>query len=93
VVDDSRTAVGTSPEGKGALARAGTRVWAGIKRVNKRVGEAEARLILRVFYYTVFGMVSLVRGKRRRTSTDGEEQIEVTWSPRTSPSTDPTKQY
>jgi hypothetical protein len=90
VVEVHQTAAGTSPKRKGALARAGKSIWAGIKRVNKVVGEAEAQLILRVFYYTVFGVVSLVR---RRKPTDGQEQAEVAWSPRTSPGTDPNKQY
>ena len=90
LVDGRPTAAGTSPERKSALARAGRSVWGGIKRVNKVVGEAEARLILRVFYYTVFGVVHLVR---RRKPTDGNEQAEVAWSPRSSPTTDPDKQY
>ena len=81
------------PERKSALARAGKRIVAGAKRLNKRVGEAEARLILRVFYYTVFGVVSLALRNGRRKSIEGEDRDEVTWSPRVSPGTDPTKQY
>jgi hypothetical protein len=93
LVDGNRTAAGTPSERGSVLARGGKRVWAGIKRVNKRVGEAEARLILRVFYYTVFGVVSLVRRNARRKSADGTAQADVVWSQRTSPGTDPTKQY
>jgi hypothetical protein len=90
VVEVRPTPAGTLHARKSALARAGKSVWGGIKRVNKVVGEAEARLILRVFYYTVFGVVSLLR---RRKPTDGNEQAEVAWSPRSSPTTDPNKQY
>jgi hypothetical protein len=93
LVDANKGAAGALPEREAALARVGKTVWAGIKRVNRRVGEAEARLILRIFYYTVFGVVSLVRRSGRRKSTEGKDQVEVTWSPRTSPGTDPTKQY
>ena len=82
-----------APERKSALARAGKRILAGVKRVNKRVGEAEARLILRVFYYSVFGVVSLALRNGRRKSIESEDQAEVAWSPRVSPGTDPTKQY
>jgi hypothetical protein len=90
VVKGGGTPARTEAERRNVLVRVGKSVWGGIKRVNKVVGEAEARLILRVFYYTVFGVVSLVR---RRKPTDGNEQAEVAWSPRTSTSTDPNKQY
>lgn len=87
------TMAGASAARKGALARAGSSVWRGIKRVNKRVGEAEARLILRVFYYTVFGVVSLVRRDGRKKSVETQDEAVVAWSPRASSGTDPTKQY
>ena len=84
---------GTGPQRQSALTRAGKSIWGGVKRVNKSVGEAEARLILRAFYYTVFGVVSLALRKKRRISIESEDQAEVAWSPRVSPGTDPTKQY
>jgi hypothetical protein len=91
-VVEGREAAGTAAVRKNALARAGKSVWSGIKRVNKRVGEAEARLILRVFYYTVFGVVSFALRRGRRKAIESE-QAEVVWSPRASSGTDPTKQY
>lgn len=93
VVKGSGTAAKPEAERRNVLIRVGKSVWSGIKRVNRRVGEAEARLILRVFYYTVFGVVSLVRGKRARQEIEGSESSEVKWLPRSSTGTDPTKQY
>jgi len=85
------TAPASAP--KNVLARAGKGLWAGVKRVNKVVGAAEARLILRVFYLTVIGAASLALRKSHRKSIEAEEHAEVAWSPRVSPGTDPNKQY
>jgi hypothetical protein len=89
-VVDGRGGAAEAPAAKGnTFVRGGKRFLAGARRLNKRVGEAEARLILRVFYYAVFGVLSLVR----RRSIDDDNSAEVAWSPRESPGTDPTKQY
>ena len=93
MVEGRGTTVGKAPERKSAFARVGKSIWTGVKRVNKVVGEAEARLILRVFYYTVFGVVSLALRRSRRKAIESEQAAEVAWSPRVSPGTDPTKQY
>ena len=91
--DRRGTAAGKSSEPQSALVRAGKRFLAGAARLNRRVGAAEARFILRVFYITVIGAASLVLRKARQKSIDEEERAEVAWSPRVSPGTDPTKQY
>jgi hypothetical protein len=93
LVEGRGTAIRATPERNSAIARAAKTIWSGIKRVNKRVGEAEARLILRVFYYTVFGVVSLALRSRGGRTTENEQHAEVAWSPRASSGTDPTKQY
>ena len=87
----SATATASAP--RNVLVRAGKGLWTGVKRVNKVVGAAEARLILRVFYLTVIGSASLALRKSRRKSIEAEEHADVTWSPRVSPGTDPNKQY
>ncbi len=92
-IDGRKITVAASPERKNAITRTGKSIWTVVKRVNKVVGEAEARLILRVFYYSVFGVVSLALKSKGRKSTESVEQAEVAWSPRVSPGTDPTKQY
>jgi hypothetical protein len=89
VVDGRGGAAEASAVKGNLLVRAGKRFLASARRLNKRAGEAEARLILRVFYYAVFGVLSLVR----RRPIDEEDGAEVAWSPRESPGTDPTKQY
>jgi hypothetical protein len=86
-------AVGSSPQSKNAIVRAGKSLFAGVKRLNKRVGAAEARLILRVFYLTVIGVASLALRSGRRKAMEAEENSEIAWAPRVSPGTDPTKQY
>jgi hypothetical protein len=82
-----------SSESKSAVVRAGKRFLSGLARLNRRVGAAEARLILRVFYLTVIGAASFALRKGRRKSIEAEESSKVAWSPRVSPGTDPTKQY
>jgi hypothetical protein len=89
LVERRGTATEPSAESPNAVVRAAKRFWAAARRLNKRAGEAEARLILKVFYFTVFGVLRLVR----RNPIDIEDAGEVVWSPRESPGTDPTKQY
>ncbi len=81
------------PKQQGAGPGALSRLVTGAKRLSKRVGQAEATLILRIFYVVVFGGVALVmRGKRRQLLTL-EDSGPVAWLPRRAPGTDPTKQY
>lgn len=90
---EGRGAAAQKAEPHSAPVRAGKRFFAGVWRLNKRLGAAEARLILRVFYLTVIGAASLVLRKGHRESIEAEESAEVAWSPRASTGTDPTKQY
>jgi hypothetical protein len=89
LVERRGTAAESSAESPNAVVRGAKRFWAAARRLNKRAGEAEARLILRVFYFTVFGVLRLVRRDPIEIADSGE----VAWSPRESSGTDPTKQY
>ena len=93
LVEGRGTAAGRPSEPQNAFVRAGKRFLSGAWRLNKRLGAAEARLILRVFYLTVIGAASLALRKGHRKAIEAEESAEVAWSPRVSPGTDPTKQY
>ncbi|HUO04928.1 MAG TPA: hypothetical protein VMU16_06995 [Candidatus Binataceae bacterium] len=69
------------------------RFFAAASRLSKRVGQAEAAFILRIFYVVVFGGVAIVLRRRRRNLLALDETGPATWSPRRESAIDPEKQY
>jgi hypothetical protein len=56
---------GTSFEDRASGSRL-ARMWAAIRSVSRRAGQAEARGIMSAFYFVALGAVALVMGSRRK---------------------------
>ncbi|HWQ54833.1 MAG TPA: hypothetical protein VN442_14195 [Bryobacteraceae bacterium] len=57
------------------------RVWAAWKRVARRIGDWQARVLLTIFYYTVFAPFALLARSARKPRCG--------WQPRPDPDNDP----
>jgi hypothetical protein len=55
-------------------------IFSGLRRVGKRIGEAQARAVMSAFYYVVLGPVAFV-GLRRRNPSSTDSTVTPGWHP------------
>jgi hypothetical protein len=70
------------------------RIWAAIRSVSRRAGQAEARGIMSAFYFVALGAVALVMGRRRKSLLMSPDEP-IAWRPlqARSPGDHAAKQY